>query len=107
MSFDVFVDDNFHYADEDERDKLGSFPTAEAAVEAARRIVDEYLNSNLRPGMTAEQLYFSYTSFGEDPFIVGDGVTFSAWDYAKQRCHELCNTGASCGTTEIERPKGD
>jgi len=95
MSFDVFVDDNFHYGDSDERYKLGSFPTAEAAVEAARKIVDDYLTSNLKPGMTAEHLYSGYTGFGEDPFIIGEGVTFSAWDYAKQRCQELCNTSES------------
>ena len=42
--------------------------------------------------MSAEALYSSYTSFGEDPFIAGHDprTTFSAWDYAKARCAELC-----------------
>ena len=91
MTFQVFVDDNYHFMDEDERYELGSFPTKEAAVEAARRIVDDWLRSAYRPGMTAKQLFESYTSSGEDPFVVGEErVTFSAWDYAKQRCNELC-----------------
>lgn len=93
MSFRVLVDENSHYMDEEERYEAGLFPTAEAAVEAARRIVDEYLISAHRAGMTAEQLFESYKSFGEDPFIVGEGeerLNFSAWDYARQRCHEMC-----------------
>ncbi len=93
MTFRVLVDDNYHFMDEDERTELGSFPTKEAAIEAAQRIVDECLRAACRPGMTPKQLYDSYVSSGEDPFIVGEGaekVTFSAWDYAKQRCNELC-----------------
>jgi hypothetical protein len=42
--------------------------------------------------MTAADLHDTYTSFGDDPFIrpAPDGEKFSAWDYAKQRCDELC-----------------
>ena len=98
MTFRVLVDDNFHYMDESERYEHGSFATAEAAVVAARAIVDTYLKSAYRPGMTAEQLFESYTSFGEDPFIVGEGVekvAFSAWTYAKERCGALCSSSGS------------
>ena len=93
MTFRVVVDDNFHYMDEDERYEGATYATVEAALEAARRIVDAYLISVYRPGMTAKELYDNYTSFGEDPFIVGSDakrVTFSAWDYAKGRCAEMC-----------------
>ena len=38
MTFRVMVDDNFHYMDEGERYTLGSFPTAEEAIESAHRI---------------------------------------------------------------------
>ena len=95
MPFEVIVDDNFHYMDETERYVLGSFETFEAALDAAKRIVDEYLASAYRPGITVEELYESYTSFGEDPFIrsaeaqAGAGA-FSAWSYAKERCAILC-----------------
>ena len=98
MAFRVVVDDNFHYMDEGERYTLGSFPTAQEAIEAARRIVDDYLVSAHRPGMTAKELFESYTSFGEDPFIVGEGsgrVVFSAWGYAKAQCAKMCGEGAS------------
>lgn len=45
------------------------------------------------PGRTAEELFDAYTMMGEDPFIVQtgpNGITFSAWDYAEQRCKEIC-----------------
>jgi hypothetical protein len=61
------------------------------AVSACRKIVDEYLESAVAE--TAEELWDSYTSFGEDPWIdapppVGS-EKFSAWTYAKQRAFEL------------------
>ena len=94
MPYRVLVDDNFHYMDESERYVLGEFPTPDAAIKASRRIVDEYLLSAYKPGVTAEALFSSYTSFGEDPWIVEpapeETVDFSAWDYAKSRCDEMC-----------------
>jgi hypothetical protein len=94
MPYKVIVDDNSHYQDESERYVLSEFPTLDAAVEASRKIVDEYLLSAYQPGVTAEALFRSYTSFGEDPWIVAptpeETVRFSAWDYAKRRCDEVC-----------------
>lgn len=72
MKYEVHIDDNFHFMDEDERYKLGQFRTAKAAIRAAKKIVDEFLRSGYTPGMTAEELYQAYTSFGEDPFILSD-----------------------------------
>lgn len=91
MAYVVFVDDNFHYMDESERYKLGEFETAEAAETACRRIVNEFLLQNHKPGCSAEELYELYTMFGEDPFIIGKPEChFSAWNYAKQRAEEIC-----------------
>jgi hypothetical protein len=94
MGYQVLVDDNFHYQDESERVKRGVFATPEEAIAACRSIVDRYLANAFKPGMTAAALFESYTSFGEDPFIVPDSpadepVKFSAWDYARQRCSEI------------------
>lgn len=88
----VMADDNFHYMDEDERSEVGRFETADEALAACRKIVDDFLAENFKPGLTAEALYDNYTSFGGDPFIVSDdpGAKFSAWTYAKARCAELC-----------------
>jgi len=90
--YTVLVADNAHYQDEDERYELGSFATYEQAVAACRAIVDRCLEGEHRPGMSADELFSLYTSFGEDPFIRGEpeSPSFSAWSYARQRCEELC-----------------
>ena len=88
----VFVDDNFHYMDEQEKYRLGSYGSYEAAEAVCRRVVDRSLAGLLQPGMTAEELWQQYRCFGEDPFIRGpepSGETFSAWRYAKVRCPEV------------------
>jgi hypothetical protein len=93
MTFRVMVDDNYHYMDETERYQHGEFATLDAAIAAARKIVDEYLQSAYTPGMSADALIASYCQFGEDPFISGPevkGVVFSARDYARVRCPEIC-----------------
>jgi hypothetical protein len=91
----VVVGDNFHYMEDGENASGGSFATYEEAVAACRALVDRSLAWNHKPGMTADELYDHYTSFGDDPFIVaiGDaplGERFSAWNYAKERCREIC-----------------
>lgn len=95
MTYKVFIDDNFHYMDESERYSLGEFQTLEAAIEASKQIVDEYLLSAYYPGMDASSLSTSFLFHGEDPFIVEmpakeGGVLFSARDYARLRCDQLC-----------------
>jgi len=92
MRFTVFVDDNSHYQDESERYKKGDYPTAEAAVAACKQIVDDYLSAAYRDGMPASELYRSYKSFGEDPFVVSESerTLYSSWVYAKERCSKIC-----------------
>ena len=94
MPYLLYVDDNFHYMDESERYLSGTFDNVDAALEKARRIVDDYLESAYQPGMSAAQLYHSYVGFGEDPFIRCEGgvpqVKFSAWDYAREHCDAIC-----------------
>lgn len=95
--YKVIVADNFHYADEDEHFELGTFATADQALDACRRLVDEALLAEYKDGATAEELFERYTSFGDDPFIVAVAgapkVEFSAWTYARQRAQELATPG--------------
>ncbi len=101
--YQVYVDDNYHYQDENERYKLGDFVTFEKAVTACQTIVDEYLQQSYREGATAEKLYESYVGFGEDPFIVGEPAPFhfSAWNYAKKRCYEICGEKLKSEKSEL------
>jgi hypothetical protein len=90
--FVVRVADNFHYMDKSEIYTHGEFATWEEALGAAKRIVDTFLAAEFRPGITADALFDRYVAFGDDPFIspVPDGLSFSAWEYAEQRCNTLC-----------------
>ena len=91
-SYQVFVDDNYHHMDEEERYKHGDFATFEEALSACRAIVDEFLQDSVKKGVSADELYSVYTGFGEDPFIIGEPVPFrfSARDYARERCSQIC-----------------
>jgi hypothetical protein len=90
--FRVVVDDNFHAMDANERTEHGHFQSYEQAVVAARAIVDAFLTLHHTPGMSADQLFALYTSFGDDPFSVpaAPESPVSAWAYAGQRCAALC-----------------
>ena len=76
----------------------GRFATYAEAEAHCKRIVDGCLDDCYKPGMTADELYSSYTMFGEDPFIQWNSKEvdkvegrFSAWEYAKARCSEIAN----------------
>ena len=93
MAYVLMIDDNFHHGDTSERYRYGEFVDAGAAVEHCRRIVDEYLQSAYKQGMSASDLLESYTMFGDDPFILNFDdapINFSAWDYAQERCAQMC-----------------
>jgi len=51
---------------------LGEFDTAEAAIAACQKVVNECLDEFFKPGMIAAELSTQYTFFGEDPFIEGE-----------------------------------
>jgi hypothetical protein len=68
--------------------------------------------------MSAAELYYRYTLFGEDPFIImldasATPAPFCGWDYAKERCpdvrHDLSNSpsrggGNSCANSPTAQP---
>ena len=95
VKYTLYVDDNFHYMDEAERYQAGGFESLAEAETRAQQIVDKFLANAYKTGMTAAELYQQYTSFGEDPFIVGGppASDFRAWNYARQRCEEICGKG--------------
>ena len=92
-TYSIYVDDNFHYMDEDERYLVGTYDDCETAIADCKRRVNSFLYSHYEPGKTAEALYDDYTSFGKDPFIVSSespqDCNFSAWTYAKERAKEI------------------
>jgi hypothetical protein len=93
MPYRVFIDDNFHYMDESERIDHGEFLTADEAVAAAKKIVDDELEHLRASGVTVDEIMSMFVQFGPDPFIVSDDdpVSFSARDYARGKIGEWEN----------------
>jgi hypothetical protein len=90
--YKVYVDDNFHHGDENERYLLGEYDTREAALAACIAKVEEYFERLEKGKYSFQELWDGYMMYGEDPFIINDDPRerFSAWKYAKQRCREFC-----------------
>lgn len=99
MSYVVLVLDNWHFMDPDEEYELPAFDDADAALAACRRIIDTDLVHMHEPGLSAAALYEKYSLGGETPLLQTVGsptVYFSARDYARLRCEEIC-AGARTG----------
>jgi hypothetical protein len=70
--FELFVDDNYHHMDEDERYLHGTYETYDEAVVAAKKIIDGFFAGTEQGKRSAEQLFSGWAQFGDNPFIVGD-----------------------------------
>lgn len=89
----VRVRENAHYMDDRAAYTIGPYASYAEAEAVCRKMVDQFLAGNAKPGIAANELFGLYTTFGEDPSVVGGAaadVHFSAWDYAKRRCGEMC-----------------
>jgi hypothetical protein len=101
MNYHVLVDDIFCSTDKSHRYTKGEYSTYAEALAVCREMVDRFLRHECAPGMPASALYLRYMMFGKDPFIVEHSEApdtspgFSAWDYAKARCEELCSRPAN------------
>lgn len=84
----VNVDDNFHYMQEEHRYTQGRYATEDEALTVCHQIADEFLAGAYKTGMSADKLFERYVCFGDDPWV--DGIEFSAWTYAKERCLLIC-----------------
>ena len=65
--YTVFVDENSHSQDKNERYKLSDFDTYEEAVAACRKIVDKFFKKYEPRKQSFDKLWNEYTMFGEDP----------------------------------------
>ena len=70
--FELFVDDNYHHMDKEERYLHGTYKTYDEAVVAAKKIIDNFFADPAKGNLTAEQLFSGWSHYGDNPFIVGD-----------------------------------
>ena len=88
-AYTVIVDDNYHYQDPEHRTEIHGFASAAKALAECKKIVDACLEESAEPGRGAEEILARYKSFGEDPWVAGSRVRFSAWEYAKANAHRF------------------
>lgn len=108
--YQVRVADNWHAGDreriEAETYVYSEYETLGEAEAACRTIVDESIRHCLRSQrcITAEALYKSYCSGGNDPYIypIRNERQFSAWDYAEKRSKEIFQIECSSVETDGE-----
>jgi hypothetical protein len=109
MKYRVLVDDVFCSTDQSRQYAKGEYSSHAEALAVCREIVDSSLRYECAPGMPASALYVRYMIFGKDPFIVGDSESpdtspgFSALDYAKARCEDLCSRHAEMNGQHIAK----
>lgn len=94
MAFHLRVYDNFHSYDESEADDIGSFATYSEALDEAKAIIDEFLVTNWKKGISPEALLCLFDDFGNDPVVISDvhekHECFSGRSYAVSRVDEIC-----------------
>ncbi|GAB4527492.1 MAG: hypothetical protein Fur0018_13150 [Anaerolineales bacterium] len=79
MVYTVIVCDLFHDLDPDHEQVVSGFPSAEAAIEYARRRLRSSIEEMRTPGITPEALREQWRTFGEDCRVIGpQGVVYTA-----------------------------
>jgi len=80
---------------------IGKYQTADEAIHAAQGVVDGILKEHHRHEMAPRELFARYEANGVFPYIFLDHDVntfnvrrFNHYQYALQRCAELCQTAA-------------
>lgn len=76
--------------------RIGEYSLLDEALDAARSTIDQFLQREVKPGMTPASLFARYQSFGEVPIIFRDDDDhtmnvsyFNHFEYALRRCAEI------------------
>ena len=107
MTYFVEVLKNVHGGEGDVR-HIGDYKTLEEAVKESEFMIDKFLISNFRFGMTVAELFAVYQKNGDVPFIFSDGDKtinvggFNHFKYAMMRCNEICGPANSAPDKKAE-----
>ena len=88
--YQIYVDDNYHHGSESDRMPAGAYRSLKKTIKKCQKITISSLEYLCEEGITAEKLRAQWCMFGDDPFIVGDGIVhFSAREFITT---ELCQS---------------
>jgi len=85
-----------HHEPQTQVRRIGEYAMMNEAVAAAKKLIDEFLQRERKPGMDAKALFAAYQAQGEYPFIFRDDDKtinvpgFNHAHYAMTRAAELC-----------------
>ncbi len=102
--YKVFVDDNYHYADQSERYSVGSYGSLPEAIDKCKEITINSLKHFYEKGITPDKLSAQWSMFGEDPYVfTGEGsVPFSARKFITiELCKEIIETHQNWGQSKV------
>jgi hypothetical protein len=73
--------------------RIGEFERLEEAVEACKRVVDDFLKSPINLFMSPDRLVNAFLNYGDVPAINGaeNLKTFDVYQYLMDRCTEITN----------------
>jgi hypothetical protein len=73
--------------------RIGKFEELDDAIDACKKVVDDFLRSSLNTFIESEQLVTAFLSFGDVPVINGaeNVPSFDVYEYLAQRCREFRN----------------
>lgn len=88
----VWAHHSFHLSGEAEKYLVGRFDSCDEALEACRRLVEEFLESSYQEEMSPETLMEEYEASGPDPYIEPrrEECVFRAREWARERAAEVC-----------------
>ena len=66
-TYKVWIDDNFHFMNENERFFHGEFDTPTQSIVASQKIVDDNIESIKEQETDPDKAYERYVCFGDDP----------------------------------------
>lgn len=95
--FRVYTEDCRRVQARAERKLYGIYSSNEEAEQACRTLIDTFLLRSYSDNISAKNLFQQYTLFGNDAFVVAplSSASFSARQYARVRCNQLCGTGVA------------
>ncbi len=92
--YKIYLEEDYWFQDDPELLSAGKviYETYEEALRECKRMIDDFLIRNYKPGMTVDELYNLYLQFSDEPYIIprGENNQFSHSKYAKEQCVEIC-----------------
>lgn len=96
-SFSVDVYSDFRRSKQSPWVRIGEFDNLDDAIEACKKVVDEFLQSPINAFIGSDRLETAFLSYGDVPVIKGaqNLLSFDIYAYLAIRCREVSHPSRS------------